>query len=220
MSAILAAISPLEEARLIRRAMRGDFSALDSLFARHNRALYQTALRLLGNAEDAEDASRKATRGHRNLPRFEGRSQFSTRLTRIVINAALMRLRSKRARPAISLEQWSEEENSVPLEERFAANDPSPEEVYAGHELRELLKENLDELSPLLRSAFLLREGQGLSTSEAARALGVSENSLKARLWRARQELAERLKPALRLRRNSDDEDRVAPPRLAFATGD
>ena len=105
MSAILAAISPLEEARLIRRAMRGDSSALDSLFARHNRALYQTALRLLGNAEDAEDALQEGLlAAYRNLPRFEGRSQFSTWLTRIVINAALMRLRSKRARPAISLE--------------------------------------------------------------------------------------------------------------------
>lgn len=221
MSAILSALSPLEETRLIRRAMRGDSSALDTLFARHNRALYQTALRVLGNPEDAEDALQEGLlAAYRNLPRFEGRSQFSTWLTRIVINASLMRLRSKRARPAISLEQWSEEENTIPLEERFAADDPSPEEVYAGTELRELLVENLDELSPLLRSAFVLREGHGLSTSEAARALGVSENTLKARLWRVRQELAERLKPALRLRRNRDDDGRAAPPRLAFATGD
>lgn len=221
MSAILSALSPLEETRLIRRAMRGDSSALDTLFARHNRALYQTALRVLGNPEDAEDALQEGLlAAYRNLPRFEGRSQFSTWLTRIVINAALMRLRSKRARPAVSLEQWSEEENTIPLEERFAADDPSPEEVYAGTELRELLVENLDELSPLLRSAFVLREGHGLSTSEAARALGVSENTLKARLWRARQELAERLKPALRLRRNADQEERPAAPRLAFAAGD
>jgi len=222
MSAISSTLSGLDEARLLRRATCGDTAALDTLFAQHNRALYQTALRLLGNPEDAEDALQEGLlAAYRNLPRFEGRSQFSTWLTRIVINAALMRLRSRRSRPAVSLENWSEEENSVPLEERFATGDPSPEDVYAGRELRELLEENLGELSPLLRSAFLLREGQGLSTSEAARALGVSENTLKARLWRARQQLAERLAPALRLRRNSDQRrESAAIPSFVFASGD
>jgi RNA polymerase sigma-70 factor, ECF subfamily len=221
MSSILSALSPLEETRLIRRAMRGDAKALETLFARHNRALYQTALRLLGNPEDAEDALQEGLlAAYRNLPRFEGRSQFSTWLTRIVINAALMRLRSKRARPALSLEQWSEQDKGLPLEERFAADGPSPEQIYAGVELRQLVEENLGELSPLLRSAFLLREGQGLSTSEAARALGVSENTLKARLWRARQQLAARLRPTLRGRRYSDRVLHPAPAELSFATGD
>jgi RNA polymerase sigma-70 factor (ECF subfamily) len=222
MSVMAATLSNLDEARLLRRAMHGDSTALDTLFAQHNRALYQTALRLLGNPEDAEDALQEGLlAAYRNLPRFEGRSQFSTWLTRIVINAALMRLRSRRSRPAVSLENWSEDESSIPPEERFAADGPSPEEVYAGRELRALLEENLGELSPLLRSAFLLREGQGMSTSEAARALGVSENTLKARLWRARQQLAERLAPALRLRRNRDHEEHSAPvASLAFASGD
>jgi RNA polymerase sigma-70 factor (ECF subfamily) len=62
--------------------------------------------------------------------------------------------------------------------------------VYEHKELHELLEENLEELSPVLRSAFLLREIQGLSTEEAAKTLGVSQNTLKARLWRARQQLA------------------------------
>jgi RNA polymerase sigma-70 factor (ECF subfamily) len=184
---------------LIRRALRGDTAAFEALCVQHSRALFQTALRLLGNAEDAEDALQEGLlAAYRNLKRFEGRSRFSTWLTRIVINASLMRRRSQKSRPAVSLEQWSTEENSIPAEERFAAEGPSPEEIYAGRELRNLINENLEELSPVLRDAFLLREAQGLSTSEAARALGVSENTLKARLWRARQQLAERLAPLLR----------------------
>src|SRR6266852_4708743 len=90
----LAAV-PVPDDQLIARARRGDQEALETLFARNNRALYQTALRLLGNPEDAEDALQEGLlAAYRNLRRFEGRSQFSTWLTRIVINAALMRRRS------------------------------------------------------------------------------------------------------------------------------
>jgi len=69
--------------------------------------------------------------------------------------------------------------------------------------LREMINQNLDELSPLLRTAFVLREVQGYSTGEAAKKLGVTENTLKARLWRARHQMAERL--GRRLRRMTDD---------------
>ena len=65
-----------------------------------------------------------------------------------------------------------------------------------------MINENLDELSPLLKSAFVLREVQGYSTGEAAKTLGVTENTLKARLWRARHQLAERL--GSRLKRMKD----------------
>jgi RNA polymerase sigma-70 factor (ECF subfamily) len=201
-----------EEDSLIRRALRGDTAAFEALCVQHSRALFQTALRLLGNAEDAEDALQEGLlAAYRNLKRFEGRSRFSTWLTRIVINASLMRRRSQKSRPAVSLEQWSSEEGSVPAEERFAAEGPSPEEIYAGRELRNLINENLETLSPVLRDAFLLREAQGLSTSEAARALGVSENTLKARLWRARQQLAERLAPLLRRGRGAAAPFTLAP---------
>jgi RNA polymerase sigma-70 factor (ECF subfamily) len=189
--------SSAEEPGLLREAIAGDQGALEILFAQHSRALFQTALRLLGNAEDAEDALQEAMlAAYRNLPRFEGRSQFSTWMTRIVINAALMRRRSKRAHPALSLDDSSEEK--TPIAERFADGRPSPEQLYAGTELSERVKENLQTLSPLLRNAFELRELEGLSADEAARALGVSRNTLKARLWRARQQLADRLGDVLR----------------------
>ncbi|HMI53792.1 MAG TPA: sigma-70 family RNA polymerase sigma factor [Candidatus Saccharimonadales bacterium] len=192
----------LNEAKLIRAGQRGDQQAMEDLFRRYQRPLFQTALRVLGNAEDAEDALQDGMlSAYRNLKRFEGRSQFSTWLTRIVINAALMRRRSAKARPAISLDE-TPREDELPASERFADNGPNPEQVFASTEIRELINENLDELSPLLRTAFVLREVQGFSTGEAAKKLGVTENTLKARLWRARHQLAERL--GSRLRRMKD----------------
>ncbi len=186
-----------DEATLVRKAIAGEEGALEILFAQHSRALFQTALRLLGNPEDAEDALQEAMlSAYRNLPRFEGRSQFSTWMTRIVINAALMRRRSKRAHPALSLDDSGEDK--TPMADRFADGHPSPEQLYASAELSARVKENLQTLSPLLRNAFELRELEGLTADEAAKALGVSRNTLKARLWRARQQLAGRLGDVLR----------------------
>jgi RNA polymerase sigma-70 factor (ECF subfamily) len=191
------------EEKLIRAGQRGDHEAVETLFRRYHRPLFQTALRVLGNTEDAEDALQDGLlSAYRNLKRFEGRSQFSTWLTRIVINAALMRRRSAKARPAVSLDE-PPREDELPAAERFADDGLTPEQVFANTEIREMLSENLDQLSPLLRTAFVLREVQGYSTGEAAKKLGVTENTLKARLWRARHQLAERL--GRRLRRMRDD---------------
>jgi RNA polymerase sigma-70 factor (ECF subfamily) len=181
------------EEHLIERGLKGDARALDILFARNTRALYQTALRVLGNPEDAEEALQEGLlSAYRNLARFERRSQFSTWLTRIVINAALMRRRSKLSRPAVSLDDFVTDDE-VPLSEYFADDGPNPEQLYAGTELGDRMNKKLAEISPLLRKAFWLREIEGLTAEEAAQVLGVSRNTLKARLWRARQELAARL---------------------------
>src|SRR5271155_711164 len=149
---------PVSEDSLIRAGQRGDHEAMETLFRRYHRPLFQTALRVLGNAEDAEDALQDGLlSAFRNLKRFEGRSQFSTWLTRIVINAALMRRRSKRARPAVSLDDRTPD-GELPLAERFADESPNPEQLYAGTELGDRVNKNLAEISPLLRSAFWLRE--------------------------------------------------------------
>ncbi len=197
------------EEQLIRKGLRGDPKALETLFARHSPKLYQAALRLLGNPHDAEDALQDGLlSAYRNLRRFEGRSQFSTWLTRIVINAALMRRRSQRLRPAVSLDD-PPREDELPLAQRLADHGPTPEQTYEREELRAMVRGNLEELSPLLRSAFLLREVEGLSTEEAAVRLGVSEDTLKARLWRARQQLAARLG---RILRGEDGRDEASGP--------
>src|SRR5437868_6945298 len=160
----------LNEENLIRAGQRGDEQAVEALFRRYQRPLFQTALRVLGNTEDAEDALQDGLlSAYRNLKRFEGRSQFSTWLTRIVINAALMRRRSAKARPAVSLDE-TPREDELPATERFADDGLTPEQVFANTEIREMISENLDELSPLLRTAFALREVQGYSTGESATA--------------------------------------------------
>src|ERR1700743_3525943 len=196
--AVAASGATYNEDKLIRAGQKGDQQAVDVLFERYHRPLFQTALRVLGNAEDAEDALQDGLlSAYRNLKRFEGRSQFSTWLTRIVINAALMRRRSAKARPAVSLDEPARGDGA-PVGGGFAAKGPDPGEVFEGTEIREMISENLDELSPLLRTAFVLREVEGYSTGEAAKKLGVTENTLKARLWRARHQLAARLGRRLR----------------------
>src|SRR6202007_1878487 len=206
------------EEKLIRDGKRGDSQAVEALFRRYHRPLFQTALRVLGNAEDAEDALQEGMlAAYRNLRRFEGRSQFSTWMTRIVINAALMRRRSKRAHPALSLDDSSED--TTPMAERFADGHPSPEQLYASAELSARVKENLQTLSPLLRNAFELRELEGLTADEAAKALGVSRNTLKARLWRARQQLAGGLGDVLRHGSRITQSTRQLAARLQPAAG-
>jgi RNA polymerase sigma-70 factor (ECF subfamily) len=188
----------LNERQLIVAGQRGDTQATEALFRRYHGLLFQNAFRVLGNTEDAEDALQDGLlSAYRNIGRFEGRSQFSTWLTRIVINAALMKRRSAKARPAFSLEDIQPEDR-VSRYECFADHRPNPEQVYAGTEIGEMIDENLDELSPLLRTAFVLREVVGYSTEEAAKQLGVAENTLKARCWRARHQLADRLQRRLR----------------------
>lgn len=180
----------VEEDALVRSGLGGDREALDTLFARYTRPLYQTALRLLGNPEDAEDALQDGMLSAvRNLERFEGRSKFSTWLTRIVINAALMRLRSQRARPAVSLDQEDPEQRELTLAGRLPDPAPGPEETCAREEQFEILQHSLKALPPPLRSAVWLRDVEGLSTAEAARALGLSEGTLKSQLHRARGKL-------------------------------
>src|SRR6476660_9089684 len=127
MATQVAVATELNEAKLIRAGQRGDEQEVETLFSRYQRPLFQTELSVLGNTEDAEDALQDGyLSAYRNLKRFEGRSQFSTWLTRIVINAALMRRRSAKARPAVSLDD-TQREDEVPAAERFADDGPNPE---------------------------------------------------------------------------------------------
>ncbi|HMD32307.1 MAG TPA: sigma-70 family RNA polymerase sigma factor [Candidatus Acidoferrales bacterium] len=176
---------------LIARAQAGNHDALEALFSNLSPALYQTALRLVGTPEEAEDVLQEGMlSAYRNLRRFEGRSQFSTWLTRIVINAALMRLRSRRSRPAVSLDERLADDDEMTFADQFPDTAPNPEQVASRRELEDLLRHNLQTLSPVLRSAFILREMEGFSTEEAAEELGISQGTLKARLHRAKRQLA------------------------------
>src|ERR1700687_3293855 len=124
------------ENETIRTALTGDGEALRVLFTQHSRALYCTALRMVGSPEEAEEVLQEAMlNAFRNLHRFEGRSQFSTWLTRIVINAALMRLRARKQSRDVSLDATLSD-GDLPLAERLPGVGPNPEQMYAREEVR------------------------------------------------------------------------------------
>jgi RNA polymerase sigma-70 factor, ECF subfamily len=178
---------------LLRQAINNDREALDELFARYRHRLYNTALRLMGNCDDAEDVLQDGLlSAFRKLSEFKGRSQFSTWLTRIVINAGLMRLRRSRRDVVTSLDQKLDRDDQ-PLANRIPDPGLNPEEMYARQERRQILEQMLQSLPTPCQEVFWLRDVQGLSTREAAKALGVPTGSLKSRLHRARLRLRKEL---------------------------
>lgn len=194
----IATVSPVrgQERLLVRRAVQGDRDAQDTLFQRYRSRLYRLALRLLHSKEDAEDAVQDALlSAYRNISSFEGRSLFSTWLTRIVVNAALVRMRRQRARPELFLQDVSPEEQ-VSMDAKCVDLRPDPEQAYACVETRLLVEDALEDLSPSIRWAFQLRELQDLSNSEAAEVAGIELGAFKSRISRARSQLAERFSPA------------------------
>ena len=183
---------------LLKQALDGDREALDKLLASYRLRLYRQALRILGNPQDAEDALQEALfHAACHLHQFEGRSQFSTWLTRIVINNALMARRSSRYHREVPLEDWlSNDEGQMPLE--IADLRPDPEQVCSSSEIAALVNEELNLLPPALRSAFQLCHIEGLSCVEAGRSLGIGVAAMKSRVGRARQRLAANLINACR----------------------
>ena len=162
----------------------------DELCARYSRSLYRRVLGIMRNREDAEDVLQDGLfSAFRDLHRFEGRSGLSTWLMRIVINAALMRLRSRRTHAAASLDEVLEC-TAVPAADRMVDPNPSPEQLCLNAEFSRVLARSIGGLSPEMQKAVSLRYMQGLSTREAARSCEISENTLKSRLRRARQRLA------------------------------
>jgi RNA polymerase sigma-70 factor (ECF subfamily) len=173
--------------RLVREYPEADW---DGLCTRYSPSLYRRVLGIVRNPEDAKDALQDGMlSAFKNLPRFEGRSGLSTWLTRIVINAALMQLRSRRTHEATSLEEPLDHA-AVTAVDRIVDPSPSPEQALLMAELRGVLVRSMDRLSPDMQTAVSLRYMQGLSTREAAQTCGISENTMKARLRRARRRLA------------------------------
>jgi RNA polymerase sigma-70 factor, ECF subfamily len=163
-----------------------DREALDELFARYRGRLYRQALRVLGNREEAEDALQDGLlAAFRNLSRFKGKSRLYTWLTRIVINAALMRLRRNRHEVTTSIDERLEVDgqhwaNSIP------DSGPNPEEICAWQERVQVLQQRLQTLRPVYRQAVWLRDVLGMSIRETAEALGVPSGSVKSHVHRGR----------------------------------
>lgn len=181
------------EQLLVQAGQRGEPQALHTLFHRHRDLLFHSALGITGNREDAEDALQDGLLcAFRSLKNFEGRARFSTWLTRIVINAALMRRRTLLSRPAVTpLEPLGSAE--VSIKDRLASKSMTPEQICSRSEILAMTKDHIKTLSPVLRTVFVLRIVLEFSAKETAEILDVPPNTVKARLWRARRQLAGRM---------------------------
>jgi RNA polymerase sigma-70 factor (ECF subfamily) len=171
---------------VVQRALNGDREALGRLFASQPPQLYRAALRILGKPQDAEEALQEGfLSAIRHLGEFECRSGFSTWLTRIVINVALMRLRKGRREvltPFYPTHDRDEFNSAVSV----ADPRPNPEEIYQRKERFQMFERNLRKLPPRYQSILWMRDIQGMSTREAAETLGIKSTTVKSRLHRAR----------------------------------
>jgi RNA polymerase sigma-70 factor, ECF subfamily len=186
-----AAVPERDELACLEAMRRGEPGCLGAFFEIWADRLYGLALRLLGDPAASEDVVQEAfLKLMAGAARIEGRSRLATWLYRVVYNAAMDRLRSQKREVPVP-EDGDEAALPVPsvlVDFRF-----SPEATLHDAQLRSALDAAVAALPPLLRAAFLLRDVEGLSTADAAEALGISEGNLKVLLHRARLALRERL---------------------------
>jgi RNA polymerase sigma-70 factor (ECF subfamily) len=180
------ALAPAD-GEVVARVLEGDVALFEVLMRRHNTRLYPAIRSVLRDEAEVEDAMQQAyLQAYAHLGDFQGQAAFSTWLVRIGVNEALMRLRG---RGRLVLVEEPPEGGAAGEEERVA--DPSPEDEAATHEARALLEQAVDRLPLHLRTVYVLREIEQLSTSEVAAALDLGEEAVKVRLHRARLALRE-----------------------------
>jgi RNA polymerase sigma-70 factor (ECF subfamily) len=178
------------DAILVARVQSGNIDGFEELVRRHSRRIFGTLAGLLGNVDDAHDATQEVfLKAFENIGRFQGRSKFSTWLTSIAINAGTDLLR--RRKPSEPLEEGQGDEGFRPrLVQKWAED---PERLLAASQMNELVREAVLRLPEKYRIAVLLRDINQLSTEEAAAALDLSVPALKARVLRGRLMLRESL---------------------------
>jgi RNA polymerase sigma-70 factor, ECF subfamily len=170
---------------LIMASKSGDCAAFDELWARHSPKAYKMAYRIIRNHDDAEDVVQNAwLSAYVHLNSFDGRSKFSTWLTRIAINSALGILRRRRARPETSMEitdgeTWRHWD--------IADETKNIEDLYAGQERVEHLRGAIVRLDPMLRNVIELYRSNDRSVKEIADLTGISVGAAKSRLQRAKK---------------------------------
>jgi RNA polymerase sigma-70 factor, ECF subfamily len=183
--------NPMEmsEAVLISMAKSGDTDAFVALSRRHSTRILQTICRITRNWQDAEDALQDSLlKAFSHLKEFQGKSSFSTWLTRIAINSALMILRKKRHYYEISIDDINgiEESRNGYEWRQVKSNSEDPERRLARKEREELLRNTILGLSPVLREVVELRQARDFSVQEISQTLGISVPAVKSRLARAR----------------------------------
>lgn len=189
----------VDESALLPRLRSGEETAYEELIRSHGGRMLAVARRFLPVEEDARDAVQEAfISAFRSLDRFEGNARLSTWLHRIVVNAALMKLRTRRRKPEHPIEDLLPGFKEDGHMER-------PASPWRSHgldsaeraELRELMDAKIQELPEGYRNVLVLRDIEGLDTQETARLMEISEGAVKTRLHRARQALRGLLEPHL-----------------------
>jgi RNA polymerase sigma-70 factor (ECF subfamily) len=182
-----------DDLSLVHATQNGDISAFEQLVKRYDRRLLRIAQSITHNAEDSQDVVQEAfLKAFRNLANFREESQFSTWLTRITVNQALMKLRKLRSIKEVSMDDDFQADGDI-LPREVADWAPNPEQLYWASELRDILHRALSEMRPLLRTVFVLRDIEGMSIDQTADVLNLTQVAVKARLSRARLYLRESL---------------------------
>lgn len=193
--ALPASIDPDRE--LVERWRRGESQAFAALVRRHQRRVFGLLLRMLGDRDEAQDATQDAFLNlHRHGHRFRRESRFSTFLYRVAVNAALNRRRSLGRRRA-HVDAYGD---AQAVGHVGASQGPDPEQALAEDELRERLSRELRALPESLSAPVVLYDIEGLSYGEIAEILEVAEGTVKSRIHRARQALRARLGDLVRER--------------------
>jgi RNA polymerase sigma-70 factor (ECF subfamily) len=180
------------DAALVARVQQGDIDVFEELVRRHSRRVFGALAGLVGNIDDARDATQEVfLKAFENIGRFQGRSKFSTWLTSIAINTGTELLRQRK--PSESLAEMEDDEGFRPRQvQRWEDN---PEQMCSASQVNDLVREAVLRLPEKYRVAVLLRDINQLSTEEAAAALELSIPALKARVLRGRLMLRESLAP-------------------------
>jgi RNA polymerase sigma-70 factor (ECF subfamily) len=197
----MASATPVDdEASLVAQLRAGDQAAFEQVVRAYGGRLLAVARRIVGSEEDARDVVQDAfMNAFKSLDRFEGNAKLSTWLHRIVVNAALMRLRTRKRKPEQSIETMLPSFlDDGHHEERFQSWDEPIDKIMERAENRELVRRQIDALPEGYRTVLVLRDIEGLDTEETANVLGLSVNATKIRLHRARQALRSLLAPHFR----------------------
>lgn len=182
------ALEALPDEDVVRRIREGETALFEILMRRYNQRLFRVARAIVRDDAEAEDVLQQAyVNAYAHLDQFAGTARFSTWLTRIATYEALGRLRRRGRQKETSMGDGEDAMDGFPTPQ------PNPERQAFAGELRRALETSLDALPEAYRTVFVLRDVEGLSTSEAADCLEVSEDVVKTRLHRARVMLREDL---------------------------
>ena len=187
-------VNLVDDAQLMARIRAGDKTACAQCIEQHSPQVFRLALRLMQNEADAEDVMQETfLNAFQAIDNFEGRSTISTWLFRITYNAAMNRLRRPILMDLSVDDTLESSEDGAVLPTQFFDWCCLPEEDFHTAEVQNQLEQAMRQLSPTLRSVFILRELEGLSVQETAEALDVSQDVIKTRLHRARLFLRDQL---------------------------